>query len=117
MTTGSSSGSGKDDSEKKRALEAALHRSTVAFGKGSVMRLGQREGAVETDAVSTGSLASILPSGSRIAAGRVVEIYGPESSGKTTLALQLWSPRSRERRRRRLMSMPNTRSIPPMRGN
>jgi recombination protein RecA len=79
---------GKEDTEKKRALEAALSQIDRAFGKGSVMRLGQRERAVETDAVSTGSLGLDIALGiGGLPRGRVVEIYGPESSGKTTLAL------------------------------
>src|SRR5215831_15931801 len=79
---------GKDDSEKKRALEAALSQIDRAFGKGSVMRLGQRERAVEADAVPTGSLGLDIALGiGGLPRGRVVEIYGPESSGKTTLAL------------------------------
>src|SRR5262245_19813075 len=78
----------KEDSEKKRALEAALSQIDRAFGKGSVMRLGQRDKAVETDAVSTGSLGLDIALGiGGLPRGRVVEIYGPESSGKTTLAL------------------------------
>jgi recombination protein RecA len=79
---------GKEDTDKKRALEAALSQIDRAFGKGSVMRLGQRERAVETDAVSTGSLGLDIALGiGGLPRGRVVEIYGPESSGKTTLAL------------------------------
>jgi recombination protein RecA len=79
---------GKEDTEKKRALEAALSQIDRAFGKGSVMRLGQRERAVETDAVPTGSLGLDIALGiGGLPRGRVVEIYGPESSGKTTLAL------------------------------
>ena len=80
---------GKDiDMDKKRALEAALSQIDRAFGKGSVMRLGQREKAVDTDAVSTGSLGLDIALGiGGLPRGRVVEIYGPESSGKTTLAL------------------------------
>jgi recombination protein RecA len=78
----------KEDSEKKRALEAALSQIDRAFGKGSVMRLGQREKAVDTDAVSTGSLGLDIALGiGGLPRGRVIEIYGPESSGKTTLAL------------------------------
>src|SRR5262245_31662930 len=78
----------KEDTEKKRALEAALSQIDRAFGKGSVMRLGQREKAVETDAVSTGSLGLDIALGiGGLPRGRVIEIYGPESSGKTTLAL------------------------------
>jgi recombination protein RecA len=79
---------GKEDSDKKRALEAALSQIDRAFGKGSVMRLGQRDKAVETDAVSTGSLGLDIALGiGGLPRGRVVEVYGPESSGKTTLAL------------------------------
>src|SRR5215472_12738169 len=78
----------EDNSEKKRALEAALSQIDRAFGKGSVMRLGQRERAVEADAVPTGSLGLDIALGiGGLPRGRVVEIYGPESSGKTTLAL------------------------------
>src|SRR5579871_6299842 len=78
----------EDNTEKKRALEAALSQIDRAFGKGSVMKLGQREKAVETEAVSTGSLGLDIALGiGGLPRGRVVEIYGPESSGKTTLAL------------------------------
>jgi recombination protein RecA len=78
----------KEDTDKKRALDAALSQIDRAFGKGSVMRLGQREKAVETDAVSTGSLGLDIALGiGGLPRGRVIEVYGPESSGKTTLAL------------------------------
>ena len=78
----------REDSDKKRALEAALSQIDRAFGKGSVMKLGQREKAVDADAVSTGSLGLDIALGiGGLPRGRVVEIYGPESSGKTTLAL------------------------------
>jgi len=80
----------EDNSDKKRALEAALSQIDRAFGKGSVMRLGQREKAVDTDVVSTGSLGLDIALGiGGLPRGRVVEIYGPESSGKTTLALHV----------------------------
>jgi recombination protein RecA len=75
---------------KNKALEAAVAQIDRAFGKGSVMRLGQRENAVETDVVSTGSLGLDIALGiGGLPRGRVVEIYGPESSGKTTLALHV----------------------------
>jgi len=75
-------------SDKKRALEAALVQIDRAFGKGSVMKLGQREPVTAADTVSTGSLGLDIALGiGGLPRGRVVEIYGPESSGKTTLAL------------------------------
>jgi recombination protein RecA len=81
---------GKDDNDKKRALEAALSQIDRAFGKGSVMKLGQREKAVDADAISTGSLGLDIALGiGGLPRGRVVEVYGPESSGKTTLALHV----------------------------
>ncbi len=80
-------GRGEDKSDKKRALEAALSQIDRAFGKGSVMKLGQRE-VVEADTISTGSLGLDIALGiGGLPRGRVIEIYGPESSGKTTLAL------------------------------
>ncbi len=78
----------QDRSEKQRALESALSQIERAFGKGSIMKLGQRETAVESEAISTGSLGLDIGLGiGGLPRGRVVEIYGPESSGKTTLAL------------------------------
>ena len=78
----------QDRSEKQRALESALGQIERAFGKGSIMKLGQRETAVESEALSTGSLGLDIGLGiGGLPRGRVVEIYGPESSGKTTLAL------------------------------
>ena len=74
--------------DKNKALEAALGQIERAFGKGSVMKLGQRETAVEVDAISTGSLSLDIALGiGGLPRGRIIEIYGPESSGKTTLAL------------------------------
>src|ERR1700687_130369 len=81
---------GREDSDKKRALEAALSQIDRAFGKGSVMKLGSRDLGLATDAVSTGSLGLDIALGiGGLPRGRVVEIYGPESSGKTTLALHV----------------------------
>ncbi|MDP6262783.1 MAG: recombinase RecA, partial [Rhodospirillales bacterium] len=78
---------GKDTMDKNKALEAAVSQIERAFGKGSVMRLGQRE-TVETEVISTGSLSLDIALGiGGLPRGRVVEIYGPEASGKTTLAL------------------------------
>ncbi|MBX3447692.1 MAG: recombinase RecA [Parvibaculaceae bacterium] len=79
----------KDDSDKKKALDAALSQIERSFGKGSIMRLGKNEQVVEIEAVSTGSLGLDIALGiGGLPRGRIVEIYGPESSGKTTLALQ-----------------------------
>ncbi len=73
---------------RQRALDAAIGQIERAFGKGSVMRLGQREQAIEIESVSSGSLALDIALGiGGLPRGRVVEIYGPESSGKTTLTL------------------------------
>jgi recombination protein RecA len=81
-------GAKADNGDRKRALEAALSQIDRAFGKGSVMKLGQRDLAVDTDTVSTGSLGLDIALGiGGLPRGRVIEIYGPESSGKTTLAL------------------------------
>ena len=80
----------KDMMDKGRALEAALSQIERAFGKGSIMRLGQRDKVVDTEVASTGSLGLDIALGiGGLPRGRVVEIYGPESSGKTTLALQV----------------------------
>ena len=74
--------------EKNKALEAAIGQIEKAFGKGSVMKLGQRESAVDVQAISTGSLGLDIGLGiGGFPKGRIIEIYGPESSGKTTLAL------------------------------
>ena len=76
--------------EKDKALEAALSQIERAFGKGSIMRLGQQGNAVEIPAISTGSIGLDMALGiGGLPRGRIVEIYGPESSGKTTLALHV----------------------------
>jgi len=77
-----------ENTDRKRALEAALSQIDRAFGKGSVMKLGSKDLGVATEAVSTGSLGLDIALGiGGLPRGRVIEIYGPESSGKTTLAL------------------------------
>ncbi|MCA0248083.1 MAG: recombinase RecA [Proteobacteria bacterium] len=74
---------------KNKALDAALAQIERAFGKGSIMKLGQRE-ALEIEAISTGSLGLDIALGiGGLPKGRIIEIYGPESSGKTTLALHV----------------------------
>ncbi len=81
-------GQGQDDMDRSKALDAALSQIERAFGKGSVMRLGQQS-AVQVEAISTGSLGLDIALGiGGLPRGRIVEIFGPESSGKTTLALQ-----------------------------
>ncbi len=74
--------------DKSKALDAALSQIERAFGKGSIMRLGKNDKVVEIGTVSTGSLGLDIALGiGGLPRGRIVEIYGPESSGKTTLAL------------------------------
>ncbi len=78
-----------ENKEKNKALEAAISQIDENFGKGSVMKLGQQV-ALDIEAVSTGSLTLDLALGiGGLPKGRIIEIYGPESSGKTTLALQV----------------------------
>jgi len=77
----------KADMDRQKALDAALAQIDRAFGKGSAMKLGSRE-KIEIEAISTGSLGLDIALGiGGLPRGRIVEIYGPESSGKTTLAL------------------------------
>ena len=79
---------GKDDGDKQRALEAAIAQIDRAFGKGSVMKLGKAGMVNEIESVSTGSLGLDMALGiGGLPVGRVIEVFGPESSGKTTLAL------------------------------
>jgi len=78
------------DDNKSKALAAALGQIEKQFGKGSIMRLGENEVAKDIEVVSTGSLGLDIALGvGGVPRGRVVEIYGPESSGKTTLTLQI----------------------------
>src|ERR1043166_4101901 len=77
----------RGDMDRQKALEAALAQIDRAFGKGSAMKLGSRE-AMQVEAISSGSLGLDIALGiGGLPRGRIVEIYGPESSGKTTLAL------------------------------
>jgi recombination protein RecA len=76
--------------ERTRALEAAVGQIEKQFGKGAIMRLGQRESIAAIPSISTGSISVDYALGvGGVPRGRVVEIFGPESSGKTTLALQV----------------------------
>ena len=78
---------GKDDMDKNKALDAAVAQIERAFGKGSIMKLGSQD-SVDIEVVSTGSIGLDIGLGiGGLPRGRIVEIYGPESSGKTTLAL------------------------------
>ena len=80
----------KEAMDKQRALDAALSQIERAFGKGSIMKLGSHEAADDIETISTGSLGLDIALGiGGLPRGRVVEIYGPESSGKTTLALHV----------------------------
>src|ERR1700710_8603 len=80
----------EQNSDRKRALEAALSQIDRAFGKGSVVRLGKNDKSMDVDVISSGSLGLDIALGiGGLPRGRVVEIYGPESSGKTTLALHV----------------------------
>lgn len=75
------------DENKKKALEAALAQIEKQYGKGAVMKLGENSGNMSIETVSTGALSLDIALGGGIPKGRIIEIYGPESSGKTTLAL------------------------------
>ena len=80
---------GRENMDKQKALDAALAQIERAFGKGSIMKLGQNS-SIDVDSVSTGSLGLDIALGiGGLPKGRIVEIYGPESSGKTTLALHV----------------------------
>ena len=78
-----------ENTEKKKALDAALSQIEKQFGKGSVMKLGEYK-AMEVEAISTGALSLDMALGiGGLPRGRIIEVYGPESSGKTTLALHV----------------------------
>lgn len=80
----------KNDADKAKALDAALAQIERAFGKGSVMKLSADYNPMEVESISTGSLGLDIGLGiGGVPRGRIVEIYGPESSGKTTLALHI----------------------------
>ena len=80
----------KETVDRQKALDAALGQIERAFGKGSIMKLGSREAATDSEVISTGSLGLDIALGiGGLPRGRIVEIYGPESSGKTTLALHV----------------------------
>src|ERR1700691_6116572 len=79
-----------DEKERSRALEATLGQIEKQFGKGSILRLGSKDAIVPVAVISTGSISLDAALGvGGFPRGRVTEIYGPESSGKTTIALQV----------------------------
>ena len=82
--------SGERQTSRNKAIEAALSQIEKQFGKGAVMKLGQKEAAVKVPAIPTGSIAFDLSIGiGGFPRGRVIEIFGPEATGKTTLALHV----------------------------
>ena len=84
------------DDNKQKALAAALGQIEKQFGKGSIMRLGDNR-AMDVETISTGSLSLDIALGAGgLPMGRIVEVYGPESSGKTTLTLELIAAAQRE---------------------
>ena len=79
-----------DKKEKDKALEAALSQIQKQFGKGAIMKLGDKGAQMNVEAISTGSISLDLATGvGGVPKGRIVEIFGPESSGKTTLTLHI----------------------------
>lgn len=79
-----------DQSEKDKALDAALSQIQKQFGKGTIMKLGDKGAQMNVEAISTGSISLDVATGiGGVPRGRIVEIYGPESSGKTTLTLHI----------------------------
>src|SRR5437764_14650729 len=79
-----------DDKERSRALDAALGQIEKQFGKGSIVRLGSKDAIVPVSVISTGSISLDAALGvGGVPRGRICEIFGPESSGKTTIALQI----------------------------
>ena len=101
--------------DKTKALSAALSQIERQFGKGSVMKLGKNDRSMDIETISSGSLGLDIALGvGGLPQGRVVEIYGPESSGKTTLALHTRRRSARRRAASAPSSTPNTRSIRSM---
>ncbi|TLM97353.1 DNA recombination/repair protein RecA, partial [bacterium] len=77
-------------SDKQKALEMALHQIEKQFGKGSIMKLGEASAKMHVEVIPTGALTLDVALGiGGVPRGRVIEVYGPESSGKTTVALHI----------------------------
>ena len=104
----------KEDNKKNKALDLALSQIDKQFGKGSIMRLGEDGVVASLESIPTGaiSLDSALGIGG-VPRGRITEIYGPEASGKTTLALHIWL-KHRSWAAMVFSLMQNTPWIPPM---
>ena len=80
----------KSNNQKGKALNMAINQIDKQFGKGSIMRLGEQKPIDDGNSISTGALSLDIASGvGGVPKGRIIEIYGPESSGKTTLALHI----------------------------
>ena len=80
----------ENDEERNKALQSAMDQIQKTFGKGAVMKLGDDNAKLNIEAISTGSMSLDLATGiGGVPRGRIVEIYGPESSGKTTLTLHI----------------------------
>ena len=100
--------------DKNKALEAAVTQIERAFGKGSIMRMGARTASEQIEVIPSGSLGLDIALGvGGLPRGRIVEVYGPESSGKTTLAC-MPSPRRKNAAAPARSSTPSTRSTRPM---
>jgi hypothetical protein len=99
--------------ERSKALDLALQQIEKQFGKGSIMKLGEDDAAADIEVVSTGSIGLDMALGvGGVPRGRVVEIYGPESSRQDHARAARSSPTPRRRAATRRSSMPSTRSIP-----
>ena len=89
----------KKNADKQKALESALSQIERQFGKGSIMKLGSENAIQEIESTSTGSLGLDIALGiGGLPKGRIIEIYGPESSGKTTLTLHCIAEEQKKRR-------------------
>src|SRR5258706_9559842 len=96
---------GRNSAGRQRDLEAAISSITKAYGDGSIMRLGDARSLVKIEVIPTGSLAMDLALGvGGLPRGRVIEIFGPESSGKTTVMLHAIDPVGIDRKSTRLNS-------------
>ena len=92
-----------DISEKEKALEAALNQIQKQFGQGAIMKMGEGLGIQDLDVIPTGSISLDLATGvGGVPKGRIIEVYGPESSGKTTLTLHIVAEAQKKGRQGRI---------------